>query len=342
MGRMKLKVLVVEDSRTVRHMLVHLINQTADMMVVGEAGDGSEALDLTTKLGPDVILMDVVMPHMDGLEATRQIMQTRPTPIVLISATLGSSETEIAFKAIKAGALTVLPKPSASGGAQETASLLSTVRAMAGVRVIHHWDNTQPYRTLPLAPSGTSKPRIVAIAASTGGPAALSEIIWHLPISFTLPIVIVQHITADFVPSLVGWLNHVSKNPVKIACHGETAMPGVIYVAPGDDHLFLTKRQTFVVGPSPKVMQFMPSADIMLESVAQSYGAQAIGIVLTGMGDDGAHGLQAMRRTGAITIAQDEASSVVFGMPGEAIRLGAAHHVLPLSKIAPTLASLCS
>ncbi|MBA3868138.1 MAG: chemotaxis-specific protein-glutamate methyltransferase CheB [Anaerolineae bacterium] len=339
---MKLKVLVVEDSRTVRHMLVSLINQSADMQVIGEGSDGSEALDLTTKLGPDVILMDVVMPKMDGLEATRQIMQTRPTPIVLISATLGSDETEIAFKAIKAGALTVLQKPSVSGGIFETNSLLSTVRAMAGVHVIHHWDNSQPYRTLPLKPVSQSKPQIVAIAASTGGPAALSEIIWHLPVNFSLPIVIVQHITADFVPSLVGWLNHVSKNKVQIARHGEAVLPGVIYVAPGDNHLFLSKRQTFIVGPSPKVMQFMPSADIMLESVAESYCEKAIGIVLTGMGDDGAHGLQAMRRAGAITIAQDEASSVVFGMPGEAIRLGAAHHVLPLSKIAPTLASLCS
>jgi two-component system chemotaxis response regulator CheB len=338
---MKLKVLVVEDSRTVRHMLVHLINQTADMQVIGEACDGREALDLTTKLGPDVILMDVVMPQMDGLEATRQIMQTRPTPIVLISATLGASETEIAFKAIKAGALTVLPKPAASGNPQEVTSLLNTIRAMAGVHVIHHWDSAQPYRTLPLSPGEKRRPRIVAIAASTGGPAALSEIIWHLPINFTLPIVIVQHITADFVPSLVGWLNHVSKNPVQIARHGERVMAGIIYVAPGDNHLFLSKNQTFVVGPSTKVMQFMPSADIMLESVAQSYAAQAIGIVLTGMGDDGAHGLQAMRRAGAITIAQDETSSVVFGMPGEAIRLGAAHHVLPLPKIAPTLASLC-
>ena len=338
---MKLKVLVVEDSRTVRHLMVDLINQTPDMQVIAEAADGSEALDLTAKLGPDVILMDVVMPRMDGLEATRQIMQTRPTPIVLISATLGSSETDIAFKAIKAGALTVLQKP-ASGNAEGNSSLLSTVRAMAGVRVIHHWDNSQPYRTLPLPSNGASKPSIVAIAASTGGPAALSEIIWHLPDNFTLPIVIVQHITADFVPSLVGWLNRVSKNPVQIARHGERILPGVIYFAPSDNHLFVSKKQTFVVGSSPKVTQFMPSADIMLESVAQSYGARAIGIVLTGMGDDGALGLQAMRRAGAITVAQDEASSVVFGMPGEAIRLGAARHVLALPKIAPILASLCS
>src|SRR4029079_1568644 len=137
-GRMKLKVLVVEDSRTVRHLMVHLINQTPDMQVIGEATDGGEALDMTAKLAPDVILMDVVMPRMDGLEATRQIMQTRPTPIVLISATLGTSETEIAFKAIKAGALTVLHKPAVSGNPKEISTLLSTVRGMAGVHVIHH------------------------------------------------------------------------------------------------------------------------------------------------------------------------------------------------------------
>ncbi len=338
---MKLKVLVVEDSRTVRQMLVHLINQTPDMQVIAEADNGSEALNVTTELHPNVILMDVVMPQMDGLEATRQIMQIRPTPIVLISATHASSETEIAFKAIKAGALTVLQKP-AAGNPSDIAHLINTVRAMAGVHVIHHWDNSQPYRPLPSSSGGKSKPRIVAIAASTGGPAALSEIICHLPGSFTLPMVIVQHITADFVPSLVGWLNHMSKHPVRIARHGEAVLPGTIYIAPGDNHLFLSMNHTFVIGPSPKVMPFTPSADIMMESVAQSYGTRAVGIVLTGMGDDGARGLQSMHRAGAITIAQDEASSVVFGMPGEAIRLGAAHHILSLPKIAPILASLGS
>jgi two-component system chemotaxis response regulator CheB len=183
-------------------------------------------------------------------------------------------------------------------------------------------------------------PQIVAIASSTGGPAALSEIICHLPREFTAPIVIVQHIGEDFVPSLVSWLNLIGKRPVQIARHGERPFPGVVYVAAGGAHLRLTDQRTFSVTHTPASARFMPSGDILLESVARAYGEQAVGIVLTGMGDDGAHGLSAMHQAGALTIAQDEATSVVFGMPREAIRLGAARQILPLPKIAQVLAHL--
>ena len=336
----KIKVLVIDDSPTTRYMMVQLINQTADMQVVGEGIDGAEAVELTTQYKPDVVLMDVVMPQMDGLKATGQIMHTRPTPIVLVSAGLGSSETDVAFKAMKAGALTVLRKPAMAEHSSEITELLGTVRAMAGVSVIHHRDTSQPIQPLRPATSDDSKPSIVAIAASTGGPAALSEIIWNLPSDFALPIVVVQHITAAFVPSLVGWLNHVSKLPVQIAKHGAPVMPGVIHVAPGEGHLSISSQHRFIVNPQRMDTRFMPSGDILLRSVAQTYGKRAIGIVLTGMGDDGARGLQAMYSAGALTIAQDQFTSVVFGMPAEAIRLGAACHVLPLSKIAPILVHL--
>lgn len=337
----KRKVLVVDDSPTIRQMMVHFINRADDLMVVGEAADGAQAVDRVTLLAPDVVLMDVVMPLMDGLEATRQIMQTRPTPIVLVSASLEISETDIAFKALKAGALTVLRKPLLDNDLAEVRHLLSTLRSMSEVHVIHHFHRPEPVANA-ITPGGTVRPRVVAIAASTGGPAALGEILWNLPSNFTLPVVIVQHIAADFVPSLVGWLNHISKLPVRVAKHGEKVQPGMIHIAPGNGHLSIAHGLTFSVDPNLGAARYMPSGDILLESVARFYGAQAVGIVLTGMGDDGALGLQKMYQAGAFTIAQDEESSVVFGMPGSAIRLGAARQIIPLTRIARVLANFSS
>jgi two-component system chemotaxis response regulator CheB len=345
----KLDVLVVDDSRTSRQMLVQLVNSAPDMFVVGEASDGAEAVKVAAKLRPKVILMDIVMPQMDGLQATREIMSTQPTPIVLITASLEEQETDIAFQAIRAGALTVLQKPRGSLTGEFTAqanSLLGTLRTMAGVHVIRHWTRSQPAGSAAAHPlprvTGTlaAPAEIVAIASSTGGPAALSEIIKNLPHTFPLPIVIVQHIASDFVSSLAGWLRGVTPLNVEIAVPGQHPHPGTVYIAPSGGHLKMNRLHAFELDPVQGATLHMPSGDSLLGSVAASYGARAIGVVLTGMGDDGARGLRAMHDAGAFTIAQDEDTCVVYGMPQEAVKHGGVKQVLPLPEIAPILVKL--
>ena len=340
-----LKVLLADDSATARQALKYIILQADDMEVVGEAFNGRQAVEMTEALRPDVILMDIVMPEMDGLEATSEIMQRTPTPIVVVSSTVDGPETKTAFQAIRAGALTVLPKPVGIGSSdypKQSRNLQNTVKAMAGVSVIHHrkYHSARPQAIAPadLTPvniSGSS-PEIVAIVASTGGPGALGEIASLLPPDFPLPIVVVQHITPDFLPSMIKWLDMVSLLSVSIANEGDSPKPGNIYLAPGNMHLSLNSRRRFHLVDDIKA-RYTPSGDVMLKSVAQQYGANAIGVVLTGMGDDGAEGLRAMYHAGAYTIAQDEATSAVFGMPRAAIEAGAARQILPLSDIPATV-----
>jgi two-component system chemotaxis response regulator CheB len=344
------KVLVADDSGTARQLLSYVINQTADMQTVGEARDGREAVDMAAELQPDVILMDITMPHMDGLEATRLIMRKSPTPIVVVSASFTGRETEIAFQALRLGALTVMPKPAAPETPAQQAQidgLVNTLRAMSDVRVIHHrWNGKPPVsngsatKDLPAVPvSATVSPEITAIVSSTGGPAALSEILRRLPVDVGLPIVIIQHIAADFLPSLVEWLSGVTLLAVKIAEEGEQPQVGTVYFAPGDRHLALTAERRFT-SDVQRNTRHVPSGDVLLESVARHYGEQAIGVILTGMGRDGARGLLSMHHAGAVTIAQDEASSVVYGMPCEAVNLNAAQHVLALMEIPGALVRL--
>jgi two-component system chemotaxis response regulator CheB len=340
-----LKVLVVDDSVTARQMLVNLIGTTSDMAVIGEASNGKQAVQLARELHPDVILMDLVMPDMDGLEATREIMDLAPTPIVMISASLETNEANIAFQAIRVGALMAVQKPRGphhQDYATQSQIFLNMVRAMASVKVIHHWNRQKiPTRTKP-AQIKVAPPHLVAVAASTGGPAALAEIIQNLPADFPLPIVIVQHIAPDFVFSLREWLSGLTPLKIEIAQKGRTPLPGHIYLAPGNAHLSLTTAQSFDLDLEQHGEPHMPSGNVLLTSVARSYGTHAIGIVLTGMGSDGARGLRAMYDAGAFTIAQNEATSVVYGMPRDAIELGAAQQILPVQDIAQTLIALTS
>jgi two-component system chemotaxis response regulator CheB len=334
-----LKVLIVDDSPTARQLMTHIVSAAPDMHVVGEAFNGNQAVKLTLDLHPDIILMDIVMPGMNGLEATREIMNAMPTPIVMTSASLENDETDVAFQAIRLGALSVLKKPVGPKNPDypaQSAALVNTVRALAGVRVIHHQKQGEAVRHPDVKTSlskGQAQPEIVAIAASTGGPAALSEIFKGLPANFALPVVVVQHISPEFLPSLVEWLGTITSLRIEIARAGDQPLPEHIYFAPGDAHLRLSKRRRFELDRLVKT-SYIPSGDILLESIATSYGSSAIGVVLTGMGNDGARGLQAMHNIGAHTIAQDEATSVIFGMPQEAIALGAAAAVLPIQEIA--------
>ncbi len=336
------KVLIADDSPTARQTLTHIIHQAGDMTVVGEAHNGKQALELTGKLRPDVVLMDITMPEMDGLEATGEIMHFTPTPIVIVSGTLEGRETEIAFQAIKAGALTVLPKPSAFGTTEfmlDSARLQSTVRAMAGVSVIHHWKPRQITSKKARESRLSAHPEIVGIVSSTGGPAALNEILGRLPADFPAPVVIVQHIAPDFLPSLVKWLDGQSALKVCIAEPGTQPQRGYAYVAPGQAHLKFDVRNQFALD-SQIPARHVPSGDVLLASIAERFKARAVGVVLTGMGDDGARGLRAMFDAGAFTIAQDESSSAVYGMPREAAELGAVCEVLPIGDIPGVLIDL--
>ncbi|MCC7445760.1 MAG: chemotaxis-specific protein-glutamate methyltransferase CheB [Anaerolineae bacterium] len=343
----KLNVLVVDDSPTVRRMLVRAVNAAEDMQVIGEAANGQDAISMTKRLHPGIIMMDLVMPVLDGLAATRAIMQQHPTPIVVVSASLEQFEADIAFEAVSAGALMVLQKPVGPQDPDhqpQMAELLNTLRAMSAVHVIHHHTRANGSKSPAVeaaAPvksvNGIVAPRIVGIASSTGGPAALCDILKPLPANFPLPIVIVQHIAPDFVSSLAGWLASVTPLRITIAEENDQPVPGCIYLAPGGVHLRMNASGRFAFSPSPETSLHIPSCDVFLESVARTYGAEAIGVILTGMGADGANGMLELYRAGAYTIAQDEASCVVFGMPREAIERGAARQVLPLSLIAHQL-----
>jgi len=332
-----IRVLIADDSPSARDHLAQLIGNSPDMQVVAFATNGFQTVHMTKGIQPDVILMDALIAHMDAIEAIREIMDVNPVPIVVICAASNHWDCDIASEVVKAGALTVSRKPNQSDDAANHAimkDLVNTVRAMSGVHVIRHpkspgthvAENGKPLTSVNS--NAKPKPEIVSIVASTGGPQTIGELVKRLPSSFNLPIVIVQHITPDFVPPLVNWLSSVSRLPVQVAGSGKYPDAGTIYFAPANTHLRLGSNHHFELSNTPANVPHIPSGDIFLQSVAKNYGSRAVGIVLTGMGNDGAQGLRAMYDAGAITVAQNSESCVVFGMPHEAILLGAANHTL--------------
>lgn len=306
---------------------------------------------LAHELLPDPITMDIRMPVMDGFEATRLIMATDPTPIVVISSSVDDEELRITFRALEEGALAVIEKPVGFTHPDFDAirgELIDTVRAMAEVKVVRRRGAPRP---LPpgvdifetAITQRTKQHEIVAIGCSTGGPQALQTLLSTLPIGFPIPIVIVQHMSKGFIGGLVAWLGGLSLLAVKLAADGETLRPATVYVAPDDRHVLVERgRDGLVVrlDDGPPVNGFRPSATPLLNSVAKTSNGHGIGVLLTGMGGDGADGLLAMRRAGAHTLVQDEASAVVYGMPGTAIALDAVDQVVPLDKMSAYLLSL--
>lgn len=341
-----IRVLVAEDSAVTREYLVALLGQDREVEVVGAARDGLEAVEQAQRLRPDVIVMDIHMPRMDGLEATRRIMGELPTPIVLVTATLDPGDAALSFEAIRAGALTVLSSPTGPGHYDQAASareLVETVKLMAEVKVVRRWPRREPpaERARPLA-AADRRVSVVAIGASTGGPAVLAQILAELNPTLAAPLLVVQHITPGFADGLANWLGRETRLTVRLARTDELARPGWVYVAPDGAQMGVGPDGRTRLTACRRDDGLCPSASHLFESVAAAYGASAMGVVLTGMGRDGAAGLRRLRLAGGITVAQDEATSVVFGMPGEAVRQGAAEHVLPPEGIARLIRTLAA
>ncbi|TCW36351.1 chemotaxis-specific protein-glutamate methyltransferase CheB [Marichromatium gracile] len=330
-----IRVLVVDDSPLARALIRTQIEAAAGLEVCAETGNGREALRLTQELAPDIITMDLQMPGMGGLETIAEIMSTRATPILVVS---DLADADNAMAAVAYGALDALPKE-ALGDASRLAQRL---RTLAGVPVIRHIRRPQaPAALAPTAPEPhRHRARVVAIAASTGGPHALAQILAALPPDFPAPLLIAQHIADGFAQAMAAWLDGLCPLPVAVAEPGEALRPGRVHIADPGQHLGVDHEQRIQLSPRAAGDIYRPSCDHLLESVAAHYGARAVGVILTGMGRDGARGLLAMRRAGAPTIAQDEASSVIFGMNREAIVAGAAAEVLTLAEIPPRLCAL--
>ena len=340
-----IRVLLVDDSPIALHILQRLLSLAPDIEVAGTATDGQEALVLLSALNPDVICTDLHMRGMDGLEFTRIVMNKYPRPILVISVSVEPGSSNV-FRLLEAGAVDVYPKPRAILEADQeklARELASRIRILAGVHVFRRIERAAPPPPMPFSPIA-SEPRapvrMVVIGASTGGPQALREILSHLPAKFQVPVVCVQHIGQDFLGEMIAWLAEVSALPVRKAVHGETPSPGVVYFAPEDTHLEMNDKGCFALTQAPLSDGHRPSVTVTLRSAAHCFGAGAVGVLLTGMGRDGADGMADIAAADGVTIAQDEASSVVYGMPKEAVALGAVQHVLPLMQIAPALVSL--
>jgi two-component system chemotaxis response regulator CheB len=337
----KTRVLIVDDSAIVRKILAAALSGEPDIEVVGTAPDPYVARNKILSLDPDVLTLDIEMPRMDGLTFLDRLMQFHPMPVIVISS-LAQPSCRAALKALEIGAVEVLAKPGGPYSVGELRhGLAQRVRAAAAARVARRPAAPSPPPAIALAPAAISlaPEAIVAIGASTGGTEAIAAVLSELPAS-TPGVMISQHIPPEFSRAFANRLDEICALEVREARDGDILRTGLALVAPGDFHLLLRKsggRHVAVVKTGPRVCYQRPSVDVLFHSVAEVAGGQAVGVLLTGMGNDGAQGLLRMRQSGAHTIAQDEASCVVFGMPREAIQLGAAAEVLPLASIAQAI-----
>ena len=340
-----IRVVVAEDSLTVRELLVEILESDPEIKVVGQAKNGAEAVELAARLKPDLITMDVHMPVMDGFEATKEIMVQAPRPIIIVSSSASHEDVELSFNAMRAGALMVVAKPDNPQSALfdgRREQFLAMAKAMSQVKVVRRW---APRTQLVTPPVGVRRApgarlRLVAIAASTGGPAALQRILADLPGDFPVPILVVQHIATGFVAGLADWLGSGCNLRVKVAEGGEQLRGRTVYLAPEDRQLGAHADDRILVADAPPVKGFRPSATFLFQSAARAYGAALGAIILTGMGNDGVEGLKAVKGAGGVVLAQDEASSVVYGMPREAVEAGVVDAVVSIGEVAARLTNL--
>lgn len=345
-----IRILVVEDSLTVRRYLCEVLDTDQELEVVGEASDGKRAIELCQALRPDVVTMDMMLPVMTGLGATEYIMAHCPTPILIVSSSTNRGELFKTYEALAAGALEVLEKP--QGDETDAAwerKFIGIVKLISRIRVITHprarlgavGRAQAPRFEGPASSSSQQHRNVIALGASTGGPGAIVEILRALPGSFPLPLLLVLHIAEPFGAAFADWLDGQTEHRVCYARDGDLirSRGGEVIMAPPDSHLVVRGGRVRLT-VEPERHSCRPSVDVLFESIAREYGPTAAACLLTGMGRDGAAGLLEIRRVGGLTIAQDEATSIVYGMPREAVILGAAERILPLGEIGPMLAAL--
>jgi two-component system chemotaxis response regulator CheB len=339
-----IRVLIVDDVKSARDLLEEILATDPRFQVVGAVEDGLEAVTVALELRPDLITMDIRLPGIDGFEAVERILLKYPVPVVMITASMGNQKEKL-FRAFNAGALDVLDKqelylwrtrPEIRSGFLRRLLTLAAANVVRGAGRLA----PEPEIVVPIdhRPMGSKEPPlVVAIAASTGGPGALMRLFRQIPGRINSAFVVVQHMSKGFLEGLVRWLDEEVELEVRKAQEGDLLEPGVVLLAPEDYHLTVTDRGRVHLNNSLPINGHRPSAELLFESVANHCGKRGVGIILTGMGTDGAEGLKSLRASGGHTIAQDEHSSIIFGMPRAAIELDAAEAILPLEKIAPQI-----
>lgn len=347
-SRAEVRVLIADDSLVVRRVLKEMLESEQGIRVIGMAESGAEAVELTARLRPDLITMDLMMPGMDGLEATARIMAQHPTPVLFFSSYFDGEGLHSRFDALAAGALDVVEKPTLVPDERWEAhagALVRKVKALAQVPVVAHIRGAhvvaaQRGRGAAPSPGAKRAVQVVAIGVSSGGPRIVDEILSAMPKNLELAVVVVQHMAEGFMPGLIAWLQPRCPLPVKVAEEGDAILPGQVLFAPDSAHLVVMPTGRVHLSGADPVNGLRPSVDVTFASIASVYRGRAAGVVLTGMGSDGAAGLLAIRAAGGTTIVQDEASCVVFGMPRAAIQLGAAERVLSPAGIIEALKTL--